>query len=223
LLLERADARRLNHLLASSNDLLMVVGPHTELADQIPILSSRLTNRFTYLDGPQADVAHILRAVENYHWLHFLSHGTYDSEDPMLCGLHVAPDIDSSAPGIDGFLGVEDIAGCHLAADSVVLCACDSANGRIQPGEGLVGLPSAFLVAGASSVVASQWLANTVAATRLMREYYARLPAALETPRNLWNAEALAAAQSSFLTDRPVSNYHDPRYWGSFVLIGDPR
>jgi len=223
LLLERADARRLNPLLTSSNELVMVVGPHTELADQIPVLSNRLSGRFTCLDGPEADVVHIVQAIQNYRWIHFLSHGTYDSEDPMLCGLHIAPDRDLAAPGIDGFLGVDDIAGCHLTADSVVLCACDSANGRIQPGEGLVGLPSAFLVAGASSVVASQWRANTVAATRLMREYYARLPATLGTHRNLWNAEALAAAQSSFLADRPASNYHDPRYWASFVLIGDPR
>jgi CHAT domain-containing protein len=203
--------------------VLVVVGPHTELADQISIFSNRAGSRFACLDGPRADVPHILRAVENCRWVHFLSHGTYDSEDPMLCGLYVASDMDAAAPGIGGFLGVDDIAGCHLAADSVVLCACDSANGRIQPGEGMVGLSSAFLVAGASSVVASQWRSKTVATTQLMREYYSRLPAVLGAPRKLWNAEALSAAQSSFLTDRPVSNYRDPSYWASFVLIGDPR
>jgi CHAT domain-containing protein len=44
-----------------------------------------------------------------------------------------------------------------LNADLVVLSACDTANGEVSDGEGLIGLTWTFLGAGASNVVANQW------------------------------------------------------------------
>ena len=54
-------------------------------------------------------------------------------------------------------LRASEIYGLDLPADLVVLSACDTGRGESVPGEGVVGLPQAFLVAGATQVMMSLW------------------------------------------------------------------
>jgi CHAT domain-containing protein len=54
----------------------------------------------------------------------------------------------------------------------VVLSACESGVPRIHSGGELTGLPNAFLLAGAKSVIASLWKVDDRAAYLLMRYFY---------------------------------------------------
>jgi CHAT domain-containing protein len=94
----------------------------------------------------------------------------------------------------------------------VVLSACDSGLGAKIPGEGLVGLPHAFLRAGAGKVLASLWRVNDPAAPALMSDLYQGLLRDGLTPE-----AALRRAQLK-LAAHP--KWRQPYYWAGFVLFG---
>ena len=90
----------------------------------------------------------------------------------------------------------------------MVLSACDTALGREEVGEGLVGLRYMFLVRGADSVVASLWSVPDAATAQLMQEYYAGLIDRHQRPDT-----ALAAAMRRMI----AAGKSDPALWGAFT------
>ena len=107
----------------------------------------------------------------------------------------------------DGWLTAPEIATLDLKADLVVLSACDTGRGRIT-GDGVVGLPRAFLAAGADSVVVSLWQVPDVATAALMVNFY----------QQLTQGQDQANALRSAMLETRV-NYPDPRNWSAFVVV----
>lgn len=101
-----------------------------------------------------------------------------------------------------------------LHAELVVLSACESGRGELRRGEGMVGLSSAFLQAGARSVVGAQWRINDRQAAVLMDRFYAGLRQGL--PKD----EALRRAKLDYLAGQR-SPYTHPFFWAAFVVEGD--
>jgi hypothetical protein len=60
-------------------------------------------------------------------------------------------------PENDGLLEAREIMNLRLNADLAMLSAYETANGRISPGEGVIGMSWAFFVAGTRSILVSQW------------------------------------------------------------------
>jgi len=60
----------------------------------------------------------------------------------------------------------------NLQADLVVLSACETGNGKISPGAGVMGLSWAFFVAGTRSMLVSQWGVNSSSTSELMINFY---------------------------------------------------
>ncbi|HEY0783002.1 MAG TPA: CHAT domain-containing protein, partial [Thermoanaerobaculia bacterium] len=95
-----------------------------------------------------------------------------------------------------------------------VLSGCRTALGREARGEGLVGLPQAFFIAGATRVLASLWTVGDDSTARLMTAFYRglyadRLPAA-------------AALRRAQLALRAEPRFSSPHSWAGFVLLGEP-
>jgi len=80
-------------------------------------------------------------------------------------------------------------------------------------GQGVIGLRSAILGAGARSIVMSLWKVDDAATCRLMKEFYTNLLANHQSP-----LEALSLAQE---TVRKVPGWQHPYYWAGWVLAGD--
>src|SRR5687767_15158841 len=93
--------------------------------------------------------------------------------------------------------------------------ACQTGNGRISPGEGLIGMSWAFFVAGARSVVVSQWRVNSHSTSQLMKNFYHALTSQIEQD-NQNKSQALREASLRLLKDR---RYRHPFYWAGFVLV----
>ncbi len=73
----------------------------------------------------------------------------------------------------DGILTAEDVLCLNLKETKlVVLSACETGIGKIQNGEGIMGLRSAFSVAGAKNLVISLWSVNDMATLILMDKFY---------------------------------------------------
>ena len=114
-------------------------------------------------------------------------------------------------------------------ADLVCLSACHTGEGQPAGGEGVVGLQRAFQVAGARTVVASQWRAPDAATHDLMSEFYKRL----WDHEPLGKARALQEAQLWMIAkwegDRGRTEPKDdggplpPFFWAAFTLSGDWR
>jgi len=106
-----------------------------------------------------------------------------------------------------------EIAAWSLKAGGlVVLSGCDSAEGTVLQGTGLMGLTRAWLAAGAQSVVGSRW-ATLDEDGGLFRAFYGYLSGPRPDP-----AQALRAAQLEMI--HSPGWRARPRYWGAYFMVG---
>ena len=154
------------------------------------------------------------RELEQYQIVHFATHSLMNNQHPELSGI-VLSLVDERGQPQDGFLRLYEIYNLKLAADLVVLSACQTALGREIRGEGLVGLTRGFMYAGAPRVVASLWKVSDKATAELMKRFYQKM-----FIDGLRPAAALRAAQVSMLKER---QWQAPYYWAGFVLQGEWR
>ncbi len=125
----------------------------------------------------------------------------------------------SPADRDDGFLTAEEISLLDLSKlELVVLSACETALGKAEAGEGMLGLRRSLRQAGARTVISSLWRVGDEATSELMQEFYERLWA-----DGQGTLEALRGAQLAMLERNLVENDGDglPSTWGAFVLDGD--
>jgi CHAT domain-containing protein len=94
--------------------------------------------------------------------------------DPLLgCGLVLSGANQDSERGT---LTALEVGNLDLRRTEVlVLSACDTGLGKLEGGEGVLGLQSAFHLAGARTVVASLWSVSDPATSVLMERFYANL------------------------------------------------
>ena len=115
--------------------------------------------------GEPASSALVLETARSQWILHFCCHGAADPLDPARSGLHLADDQQITAA---------DVMSQHIASRLVVLSACESGIvGRDLPDE-VIGLPTAFLEAGAAGIVGSLWSVTEPATVAVLDEFYRR-------------------------------------------------
>lgn len=146
--------------------------------------------------------------------VHFATHGVVNHEHPELSGIILSM-VNEQGGSENGVLQLHDIYNLNLAAELVVLSACDTGLGKDVRGEGLVGLTRGFLYAGARSVVASLWKVEDRATAELMGHFYREMLVEGASP-----PAALRAAKVAMWRQR---RWSAPRYWAAFVLQGDPE
>jgi tetratricopeptide (TPR) repeat protein/CHAT domain-containing protein len=113
----------------------------------------------------------------------------------------------------DGMLSAEDASGLDLlSTDLVVLSACETALGSVHVGEGVFGLQRAFVLAGAKTLVMSQWQVPDAETQELMEKFYGHILA------GKGRAEALRFAQLALKT----KHLDNTACWGAFICLGDP-
>jgi CHAT domain-containing protein len=142
--------------------------------------------------------------------VHVATHGIASESDPSRSGLWLAAGDSTLWPG---FLSVADIRMLKLDASLVTLSACETGLGRLERGEGVVGLTRAFLGAGAGSVVVSLWSVNDASTAMLMNAFYREL-----LTRGAARDVALATAKRALLARAET---RAPFYWAPFVLVGE--
>jgi CHAT domain-containing protein len=145
--------------------------------------------------------------------VHFATHGLLDTQRPENSGLVLAL-FNPRGQAQDGYLRVSDIYSLKLSADLVVLSSCASALGRDMGSEGIIGLPRAFLYAGAQRVIASLWQVDDDATAALMAYFYEDWKEGQSPPAALAHAQSRLAREPRF---------HDPRFWAAFFLEGEYR
>jgi CHAT domain-containing protein len=154
----------------------------------------------------EATVAALIKYGAGFRYIHFATHGEFDVDKPLNSALLLAVDGDS-----DGRLTVDKLYSMKLNADLVTLSACETGLGKIVNGDDVVGLTRGFLYAGSSSIVASLWTVDDMAASQLMTRFYQELDKSDKR-------EALRTAQLE-----TKKQYPHPYYWASFQLTGNAQ
>jgi CHAT domain-containing protein len=194
-----AEARRLSPLPATRAEV--------EAVGDVQLLGARAT---------RAALEEALAAEKRWRAVHFACHGLVDPEAPLRSALAL-----TATPEDDGTLSCRDVFRLTVAADLVVLSACETGKGRIFKTEGIVGLTRAFLFAGAPRVICSLWKVDDEATQALMIKFY-----------ELWNPKgdaseqgvsAAAALRQAQAYVRGQAKWQHPYYWAAWVLWGLPE
>lgn len=141
--------------------------------------------------------------------VHLATHVLESSEKPSygLLALSLTPRRESE------LLPPYEIAGWRTNAALVVLSGCHSAKGAKVPGTGLLGLTRAWLMAGAGSVVSSNWAVPDESGA-LFGALYRNMSRELDRSP----ASALRAAQLEMLHSGGWRA--KPSYWGAYFVVG---
>lgn len=169
------------------------------------------SRKFVMLTGDFASRDRLLALPElpQAEVVHLATHGVADENEPAHSGLWLA-----AAGGVaPGFLSVGDILGLKLNAELVTLSACETGLGKLERGEGVLGLTRAFLVAGSRSVIVSLWKVNDRSTALLMERFYKGL-----LQKGMEREDALAEAKRALMKEGETRS---PFYWAPFVLVGE--
>ncbi len=148
--------------------------------------------------------------LKEYKFIHFATHGFVNSDEPKLSGILLLHDSTSVE---DGILFMGEIYNLDLQAELVTLSACETGLGKVQKGEGIIGLAQAFIYAGSKNVMVSLWKVSDASTSQLMIDFYEKLLEVEE--KNL--AGAIREAKLQMIQD---ATYANPYFWSPFVLIG---
>ena len=158
--------------------------------------------------------------LDDYRVLYFATHGLVagDSAGTDRAPLYEPALALTAGGGEDGFLTASEISQMRLAADWVVLSACNTAVGERPGAEPLSGLAQAFMYAGARALMVSHWPVESKSAVRLMTDLFAIRS---HTPE-MRAADAHREAVLAILDDPGHPEWSHPAYWAPFILVGVP-
>ena len=165
------------------------------------------------LVGAAATEGAVKAAIAEAPLVHLATHGYAYSSDERARSTFIALAPDEAN---DGLLTMGEVLDelPPLAAELVVLSACQTGLGNLKRAEGTVGLQRAFLARGARSVLVSLWSVSDAATERLMQRFYMHWLRDTDQPSK---AEALRRAQADV---RGTVGFEQPRYWAAFQLVG---
>ena len=178
----------------------LVAGPDLPGAVQEVARIARLYERHRRRTGRNATADLVLRDIEGSDVVHLAAHGTFRYDNPSFSSLQMH----------DGPLTVYDFEQIKTPPTVMVLSSCDTAVSKVVAGDELLGLSSALIGMGVSSLVAPVVPIDDKAATNLMVTLHRGLAAGDPTPIAL--AKALSGGATEDDADRALRS--------SFVVFG---
>lgn len=161
------------------------------------------------LQGTAANKARFKKMGENYQILHLAMHGLINDENPAYSRLVFQP----ASTIKNTVLETYELHALQLGADLVVLSACNTGDGRLQLGEGIMSLSRGFLFAGVPSIMMTGWEVNDRSSSDLNKQFYAYLKTGL--PKDV----ALQKAKLDFLENANRLKSL-PFFWAGYMIVG---
>jgi CHAT domain-containing protein len=203
-----------NPVIDRNGTLKQNLHPLPEAGTEVAAVATAVrTHMKKVLVGRTADEETFKTLAPQYATIHLATHGVLDNREPLNSYLLLTKTEDETEN--DGLLHAREIIDLNLDSDLAVLSACETGNGRISPGEGVIGMSWAFFVAGARSVVVSQWRVNSGSTSRLMNNFYQAL-VRQNGPNRRNKSAAFRDASLRLIQER---RYRHPFYWAGFVLV----
>jgi len=160
----------------------------------------------TVLRGSAATLAAVRDAVRGASVIHVAAHGRFPPKSPMSAGLRLA----------DGWWTVRAIERCSMEGARVMVAACESGRMGRLGGDESEGLVRAFLCAGVSELVVSEWAAYDQTTQRLVAAAAARMGTVTGS------GPGMAASLMLAMRDDLAAGEH-PALWAPFTIYGAPK
>lgn len=214
-----------------------IPGTKREIEAILPLIKDNGIERVAYFGKDASEEAFKAISGESPNILHVATHGfaisnqqQYDNSDfaqsvsgltpnnsymlwsgLVLSGGNTAWKGEQIPDGVeDGILTADEIARMDLTnTDLVVLSACETARGHIDPIEGVWGLQRAFKQAGAKTILMTLWKVSDDVTAMFMEQFY----------KNLLDGKTVRLSvkkAQDYLISHGAS---DPFYWAPFVVI----
>jgi len=151
--------------------------------------------------------------LAQYRYLVFSAHGYLSPQMSALSAIVLGQV--NNPPGIDGYVTAGEWPGYDLKSDLMVLSACETGLGEVVSGEGVMGLPYAFYVAGNKNTILTLWEISDDVTVEFITRFFAKLKAG---KGKVGEIEALTATKREFL--EKGGHHSNPKYWAAFVLYG---
>lgn len=217
------------NLAKKKNDhLLAIIDPDRSLIGAMR--ENKLINRYfeskTELIQSDATLANYNQEMRKFSpaYIHFASHGNYDWKNPLESGLKLS----------DQILTINDLIKMptsYLDGNRlVVLSACETSLVDISMPSESVGIPLAFLQAGAPGVISTLWPVNDTVTSALMAKFYqfhindSLEPAKALRKAQLWLRSASYKEINKVLGAKIPNEqdvpFKDRYYWAGFVYSG---
>jgi CHAT domain-containing protein len=184
--------------------------------------------------GAAAKSPELFAAGPQLRHLHIAGHAIFMAADPMSSYLRLGSDDNVDARSLMEHL--------QMRGAVVVLNACMSGVSQIVSDDEFLGLPRAFLYAGASTIVCTQHAVDDIAAAILMVFFYRNLAVGLSAAEAMHLAQLTLREQHRSEIEQlleqvyspqersklpSLDNYEDrpfghQRYWSPFIVIGKP-
>ena len=193
-----------------------------------------------HIDATTKNVS-INEKLRNSHCAFFLCHGKFYPNNPLDSGLELADDVLT----LDDIIRYFELKNCRL----VTLSACETGlTDFSKNSDEYIGLPSGFILAGATNIVSSLWSVNAIATAILMLKFYQELEnlgnigLALKTAQ-CWLRDTTVQGFKAWLPTTPLRDaekaqltkyfqeqeiekaatfqpFESPYYWAAFCAIG---
>ncbi len=155
-----------------------VAGPELEQANREVERVASVVPSCGVVDSDHASVSRVLAEFAEADVVHLACHGSFRQDNPMFSSLLFA----------DGQLNVYDLEQCERLPHTIVMSACNAGQNTARDGRALLGMATALIQLGVSSVIAPLTPVNDERSVDLMVRLHAHLSAGREP------ADALAAA-----------------------------
>ncbi len=161
--------------------------------------------------GDNATKTNFRLAMQEHAIFHLAMHSGLDTTDSRYSYLL----FDTSDDTIeDGRLYNYEISLSRLNSPMIVLSACNSGSGTLYHGEGQMSLARGFILAGASSVIMTNWGVNDEISSEIISGFYYNLS------KGNRKDDALRLAKLKYLKGSSPA-YVNPYYWAAYEVLGN--
>lgn len=162
----------------------------------------------------QATKSNFLKFESQYPIIHLATHAIVDNVNPLKSFIAFYP---SGMDSVQYNLYESEIYNLDMEQNQlVILSACETGNGQMINGEGIISLSRAFFYAGCKSVMTSLWKAEDISITFITKHMHEYLT------KGYSKDEALQLAKSDYLKSDVIDpRFKTPAYWAPLILVGD--
>jgi CHAT domain-containing protein len=184
--------------------------------NRLPFSSEEITNlKGQSFIGEKATKKAFTEAISKYNIIHLATHAVTNDSADHLSFIAFAPGTYSNKE--DYLLYTQEIYNLSLQSTRlVILSACETGNGRLVRGEGIMSMNRAFAYAGCPDVIASLWKADDFSTSFLAKKIHKYLAEGLPV------ADAVTKAKCDYLESREINpRMKNPAYWANLIFIGN--
>ena len=115
----------------------------------------------------------------------------------------------------DAKMYLKEIYATKTNSEMVVLSACNTSDGNLKRGEGIMSLARGFFYSGAKSVVSSLWPVTDASGKDIMISFYKYMD------KGYSKSKALREAKLNYLNTAKATELKHPFYWAGYIVVGD--